>query len=205
MECISIEQKQFLRGSRTFATTTDGHIHCEYRHGASEDTYVIPLRELSPYPTRRKHTAWSAMVAAIAFGAAGIAFIANAIVDNSNEAMAVGTFFGGVCIIVSPICLRKYFNSSHDIVRFPNECGGIDVLLFRNRPSPHAYEAFVTSLQKAITEAKSTTADTHSPTPADQLTVLALLKDQRIITEDEFARMKDAIVGNSEKKGPIGF
>ena len=128
-----------------------------------------------------------------------------AVFAQTTEQVGVGIFYGGLCAIVAVLCARKMVKNRYDITIFQNRFGGASVTLFNDNPDPTTYKEFEAALIKTIQEAKTQHNPMGQKTIAQELKEISALRDQGVLTEDEFSRLKEGLIQSASAQKRIGF
>lgn len=165
--------------------------------------YRIDIAYLSPHPYRVHNIAWKYLY--VALGGLVVSAIMIYIgwfsgLLNSNP----GSYFTTAVIVslASTLILFLLFaHNSYDKVLFKSQIAGIELIELINRyPDKDSFRDFVGKFMVQIKKARAMKKYTPSKFLAAELKELRRLKDETVITEEQYAEGKAIIFGHSAFK-----
>jgi Short C-terminal domain len=202
-EIARLEQKEAFRGARSFVLRDDGTLVAEYRSLGKGSSHTVQLASLDPNPRREQHREVGLLIVFVLFTLAllGTAFGAIAAEDEATRfAYMVAGIPLLVLALVSGVAFRR---KSFDLVIYDSPYTGEGILMCNEKPTREVFGSFIERLQEQVQEHRSTTL--RDGGIADHLRSLAKLRDEGILTEEEFATAKERVISGNDPRGPIGF
>lgn len=176
-------------------------------HGGTTTEFTVPLKVLSDGSTRSRQPGTKSLPALIVFSAMFLPSLAGAIMFDRDTRVMCATF---AVITAVPVLISAFrmWKDSFDIVVFFNRFNGEPVFnLFHAKPNPEEFRAFVGEITKRIKQAglESEKPEDSSSIP-QQIQGFARLRDQGILTQEEFDKIKARLLGSLENEPKrIGF
>jgi len=205
-EIARLNQSEILRGRRSYVLRDDGTLVADYRSLGNERSHTLQIATLDLNPRRARHSEVGLLVVFLLFVLALLS-IAFGAISSTDEDTRIAFIIAGIpLLILTIVCGVAFRKRSFDVVVFDS----IDSPYLENglqmcyqKPTREEFESFITCLQEQIREHQSTTL--REGGIADQLRSLAKLRDEGILTEEEFAAAKERVISANGPRGPIGF
>ncbi len=133
-----------------------------------------------------------------------VAFTAAALLSVFGVLQMVGGLTPAYLLVAIPFAVWYALSKSHYIVY---DCGGPVLLFYKNIPAEDEVTNFLQLMQQQKQDyLRKNYPPTRSENLIEDLQRLAYLKNSGSLTEEEFTRMKAALLeDNTAKKGQIGF
>lgn len=202
MNNISLTQKRFLRGEARYDLTTDQELVVSTRAMNRQSSYRIPLSSLSPKSRKEAHSHFGKKSFAIIFFIVSLLLIVRAISNSKDEMVFMNSIlFSAVSGILSATCLVSWFSSKYNFVIFDSLEGHPSIFLTPDKPNKNEFQSFHKSLSEQISIANDQRKDDSEKSMAKEIAELATLKEQGVLTEEEFSDAKKSILGTKSKFG----
>lgn len=203
---FEFEQSNKMRGFNNKLTLFNG-AHCyQLIHNKHQRKYKfrLSIHFLNPLPVRQHKIAWKWLIAAIPF------FLLSAIMIYAglfSDTFKPSTYFLTILIAVFSallICVLLTIQRSYDKWIFVSDCGKVNLIeLLSNQPDPETFKTFVERLTLQIRKAKLTRNLSQSDLLAGELRELRRLKDETVISNEEYENAK-RLIFNHEGYGSTG-
>lgn len=204
-ELAQLDQSTRLKGKRQYTLRDDGllRVVCAER-GHSQD-FTVEVGYLDPEPIRDKRRATDMLVAMFIFGFFGGMFILAA-VGPGHSAGAVLPMLGVAALFFLPfaLCWMEYVKRSYDVLIFHSPQTGAQIALLNNVPSAPVFTKFLDQLLAAISTHRNKLPSVPKPL-SQELRELAKLREEGVLTEEEFNTSKRNLIEATKNAGPIGF
>jgi len=198
-----LDQTMLFKGRRSFVLHDDGTLTATYRHIGRVQEYTIEVGKLDLNPRRDRHQATSLLIGLLVFlfaivGLAWVAAIAQPETGRREEIFGlIGFFFLPVIL-----CAVESIRQSHDLLVFLSASGEDSVIFFADSPTPDVCRAF---LEKLKTEIQKHRGGHHANEDlAGQIRKLAALRDEGLLSDEEFAKAKHRLIESGLPAQPAG-
>ena len=207
---MKIEQKRIFCGRQSIEILDEEKLRYSEHRLNRHVSYEIELIALDPKTVFMNEKSPGKL--AMAFVTVGVGvWIAVASVNPATWDWYIGGFFAGILVILLGIggwLLWQYQNEkAHGHFVYFRHGGGA-FGLWHNQPNPAVYSRFLEALREAVEKAEKDAdskakADTDSM--AHEVRELAKLRDEGIISEEEYTAGKRRILGMDDPDRHIGF
>ena len=202
---IELKQKAFAKGRRHFALREDGTVTADYRAGFRRSSFELDAALFEPTPIRDRHRAAVMLVAFVVLLLFDLGWFVLGFCEKQSDHRA--GFFGAGFFFVIPmaICLWEYLKQSHNSVIFFSPTTGDSLVMIEAIPSRQDVDTFAKTLSETIFARREKHA---TPTPHDvveRLKELAQMREQSILSEQEFEKLKSQLLNTDGTGKPIGF
>ncbi|MFA9420022.1 MAG: hypothetical protein ACERLB_07705 [Gammaproteobacteria bacterium] len=194
---FELEQASRLRGIYRKLTIFNGN-YCyqevKNRH-ERKYKYRVDLSYLDPRPTRERHIAWKWLYATLGLALLGALLIYSAWFANWIEPSVY--FLACLVIDVSAmlVCLLLFMHNSYDRIIFKSQYGRIKFIELLNRyPDKKTFREFVGRFILQIKQAAKAKGYNQSTFLAQELVELRRLKDETVITQQQYEIAKTFIL-----------
>lgn len=198
-----ITQKKWLHGSRHFELYNDGTLKSCIRFRGNETERILKLQSLDPGVYRVREKALTMQIAGWLF--LNFSILVGLFSIWLNAILAVTVIFMAVSLLPAVLCFVESHRRKFDIIAFRSLDGRDELVLFNKLPNPNEFAVFVDLLSNEVQKFAVQPASSDSLTTS--LMQLATLRDQGILIEDEFQKVKTRLVGEStnDEPRPFGF
>jgi len=206
-EIARLEQRKFSTGKQSFVLHEDGTLSVTLSKGGNRQNFSMPLAGWDPAPLHEKDNAMSSRVA---FGITSVLlFIVVALVvrffDSAESLnLAAGVSFILVLPIFWVLFLVQCFRKRYDILVFRNPATQQTLVLHNNVPNEKEFSSFVETL-KATVKKFQYVPFAQTDTTVAELREFARLRDDGILTNEEFEDAKRKLLANVNSPSKIGF
>jgi len=210
-EIAHLEQRKFSKGKQSFVLNEDGTLHVTTSKGESFQHFSIDLAGWSPDPVHAKNNPiihriflilFAAVLALYVLGGTLFALFALPDMPDTTLPAIIGptVIFGILWLIV----FNQYQLRNYDHLVFSNTTTGAFLVLFNNLPSANEFSAFVETLKATIKKYPKPAFPNAQSTTAD-LREFARLRDDGILTIDEYEEVKRKLLSDIKAPSTIGF
>jgi hypothetical protein len=209
---IELSQKSILKGTRRVALSDDNVASIQVCEGVRKSEFSVPLGVLNPSPARFTRTGLKFLPAVVFLpdrGRRNPPLLLSREDGRSDKPHRRGGLLRlhrcifGFLLIVSSV---KLWNERCDLILFHNRFSGAAVFsLFYGLPDRASYEQFSKELTKRITEANGEADTPMAASIPAQLQAFSKLLDQKILTPEEFERIKNSLLESMTGGKQIGF
>lgn len=192
-----ITQKAFLKGSRRFELADDEDaIRCEYRKGRNLYRFKVELAQLNPSGLEDRHFATSMLVGTLIFGLATIGMLTGIVFSKPwSDGRIIFTLFGILFLLITMMCAFGIACQNYRVFVFPNQASmGESVVFFSDKPDEDQFNRFIEELKERIAKAKLKQPQAKAGI-ASEIRELLKLKDEGVLTEEEFQKAKARLIG----------
>ncbi|MDD2480366.1 MAG: SHOCT domain-containing protein [Victivallaceae bacterium] len=200
-----LNQSSLLKGKRIFALQDDGSLRVTHAEVGKSQEVTIDLSMLDPKPARERGKATAMIVGMAIFGLLVLGFAFAALgPGHTRGAEGPVLCIAGFFALPLLLCWHQYLKQSYDLVIFRNPFSGGQIALLNNRPSPDEFSAFT---EKLVSEINAHRIPVHQPMKSlsDELKDLARLRQDGVLSADEFETAKRNLIASAKDRGPIGF
>ena len=208
MACkLSLHQRQFLRGRRSFELHENGQLHLAGKDGNGETSYVLDLRNLTHKTVLARSSAWIALTFAWLIVAGLVAFAIILMIADRQKVAGTLVLVGFIALILSPLIVglfQRVRRMSYDVTMFYYRNGNHAFSVLNKKPTKEAAQDFIQQLTKEIE--KATPFESKSGDGlADQIGRLDELRSRGVLSDEEFASAKQRLLGMGAEEKRIGF
>jgi hypothetical protein len=201
----TIEQRAFLRGFQKFEIRSDGDLEVLVKRFPAHNQFKFPLWQLNPSFTRLKFVQVPSLIGLVIFGLASFGMIVGMILskDRTNvEALGLPLLAFGA---LTAACFWKFRTLSVNAVVFYFRNGNGRLHLWFEKPDAKTFHAFCETLTKKSEEAwQNRLTDPGQQSLAGEIAALKKLVDSGALSEADFQRAKDKLIGSPDER-KIGF
>jgi len=199
-----LEQQKFGKGKQSFILHEDGVLFVTVSKGGSLQHFSVSLMGWDAEPVHEKNAPkLSRIVHRIVFAMSWIPIVAMFLAPNNNGIIAMFIlfiFFG----IFWAILYSQYLHQSYDVLIFCNRVVGGQLTLHNNVPNEKEFSSFVDILKATIKKFPNIPqGQTH--TTVSELREFARLRDDGILTNEEFEEAKRKLLSNMNSPSSMGF
>lgn len=191
---MELKQSIFLKGSRQLKLMPDDTLRVEIRSDGAVSEFSIPLCTLDPSPMRKKQPP-----SKFVFGFVVCAFLllgsfAAQLFAVSDIRIVLGVL-SFLLMLPFGFSLYRLWRFTYDITVFYDRSSGQAAFtLFTDKPDPSTFREFVSHLTKQIKSADMRDPNGRADSIAAELQSFAKLKEQGILTEEEFKTIKQRLL-----------
>jgi len=194
---FEFEQASKIRGTYRKLTTFNGN-YCyqaiKNRH-KRKYKYRVDLSYLDPHPARERHIAWKWLFATLGLALLGALLIYTTWFANWIEPTVYFLAFLVIDVLATLICLLLFMRNTYDRIIFKSQYGRVKLIELLNRyPDKKTFREFVGRFILQIKQAAKTKAYNQSTFLAQELVELRRLKDETVITEEQYEIAKTSIL-----------
>lgn len=203
---MRITQKKFLKGWRTFELVDDSTLRLEWKLGRQLQERSIDLTGFESNPIHDRHSDIIALIVGILFALPAVFLFASLFWVDQGAIIAIFVFAFALAGI-SGFAIRQYSMRTYDVITFAHAYTGETFSFFVDEPNPTEFKEFVEELKKRIQKLQHTSV----PPPrapqsfSQELQSLAKLRDDGVLSEDEFNIAKKRILGEDSSAPLVGF
>jgi hypothetical protein len=185
---MTLEQTHCGLIRRRFTLLEEG-VLCQERTLLSSHEYTVPYERISRNAFQVRISSRTAFwFLTVLLGLGCLTFVVS-LLDARMDRFPPLAYL----IIAIPFAVRFFVSRQHFI---GYSCGNRLLLFYRDKPSAEELNSFLGHIQRRRRERlKRSFLTTQAPPVADQLEKLARLQTQGSITEDEYRRLKESIIG----------
>ncbi len=202
---FEFEQSNKIRGIYRKMTIFNGN-HCyqsiKNKH-KRKYKYRVDIAFLNPNPVRQQHVAWKWLYAAaialiVSFVLMIVGWFSNLLASSSSVYYSTAVV---VVFSVALIALLLFAHNSYDKVIFKTEFGHVKLIELINKyPDKDEFRKFITRFIVQIRKARARKGFTPSKFLACELREIRRLRDETIVTEEEYQAAKVIIFKHSSFK-----
>lgn len=193
-----LRQTIFLKGKQTFEIVDHETIRVHTRLGYEVREYSILIGDLNPEFTRVRQRSNQWYYASIFFGMILTWISTSAVISKDNTGYAVSLAFGGIFLCLLATALFQHRKNKIDAtVFFSRKGGNASLVLWQNNPNTAEFNAFKDKVIEAISERNRPHMPSWNRSLVDELRELGNLKNEGIISEEEFQIGKRQIFGST--------
>jgi hypothetical protein len=201
-----LKQQQFFKGTREFEFVGDDAVSVRiYERGAINE-YIVKTATLDSHPNHLKGQSRS-LPAYVLFEVFMI-LVGLGASQQPGINWWMGRLFLFVLFVVVPtlIFLPKILREAYDITVFNNRFNGAIALAFyHNKPNLDEFKKFTDELVKRIHKTALEIPAQGEISIAKQIEEFAKLRDNKVIGEEEFQKIKEKLLAKIENDRKIGF
>lgn len=203
-ETLLLEQSIFLKASQRLEICQDGNLEVTFKKAFARRQFKIPLWTVMPHPERIQFRQGGDLIGMIFFGLLSVGLLIPMLVTMDIGMVEVLVVPLVACGVVSARCLWRWKSSSTDILAF-NLRGRGQLHVWFGKPDQESFDRFCETLTRKAEQAWND-RPLEQPTNgfAAELAALKKLKDTGVLDENEFARAKAKLLGDSQERR-IGF
>jgi hypothetical protein len=201
---MELSQSIFLKGKRFVRLLPDDTLRVEVRSDGAISEFSVALRHLDDSPIRIKQPPSKFVLGAVVCSFLFLGtFAAWPFVSDQAGRIVLG-FLSFLLVLPLGFSFYRLWRHTYDVTAFRDRESGQPVFnLFTDEPSHEEFQRFVTTLQKRIGASREFSPG--ASTAADQLQSFARLKEQGILTHEEFATIKKRLLDSvGEERGASG-
>ena len=194
---FEFEQASRLRGTYRKLTIFNGNYCYQAIKNKHERKYKyrVNLSYLDPHPIRERSIAWKWLYATLGLALLGILLIYSAWFANWIEPSIYFLAFLVIEVSATLICLLLFMHNTYDRIIFKSQYGRIKFIELLNRyPDKKSFREFVGRFILQIKQAARKKAYSQSTFLSQELVELRRLKDETVITEQEYEIAKTFIL-----------
>ena len=202
-EIARLEQRKFSKGRQAFALQEDGTLLVTASKGGNIQHFSVSLAGWDPEPAHEKNTPKSSLVML------RIIFILSCmplltIFFVPIKAIAAMLILSAIFFVLLGILRSDYLHRSYDVLVFRNPNTGGQLIFHYNVPNEKEFSEFITKLKDTIKKSPYV-AYGLTPTKTAELREFARLRDDGIITNEEFEEVKRKLLSNINASSSMGF
>lgn len=164
--------------------------------------YRIDLAYLNPRPFRMRHIAWKWLYAALGLTLIGALLIYVTWFANWIEPSNYFLIFLVVEVSATLICLLMFFYKTYDRIIFRSQYGRVKFIeVLNGYPNKKSFRKFIGRFILHINKAKTDKGYSQSDFLAQELVELRRLKDETVISEENYNKAKTLILKNKAFTG----
>jgi len=204
-DIAQLNQSSLLKGKRLFALQDDGVLRVTHAEVGKSQEVAVEISLLDPRPVRERGKAAAMLVGMSVFGLLVLGFTFAAFgPGHTRGAEGPVLCIAGFFALPFLLCWHHYLKQSYDLVIFRNPYSGGQIAFLNNVPTPEEFRSFIDIL---VSEIKANRIAPYQPMKSlsDELRNLAKLKDDGVLTEDEFRVAKQNLINAAKEPGPVGF
>ncbi len=202
----TLEQRPRGKGKHRFELFDDGRVLVRFKRGLEQHETSIELARLERHPQRHQERQGCAFTVFVVFALALVGALAGVVFTSWDSGGRLAFMVAFVPLaIIAWAGWREFVRNSYDILLFVDPITGRNLVLHQGLPDQARFEEFVAKLQKEVAKHSAVTGAGAPRGTADQIRELAKLKDEGILTEEEFKTGKQKILEGQPSGGPIGF
>ncbi len=204
---LEISQSLFMKGARQLRFNTDDMLSVTISQGGHVNEFSVPVGSLSESPSRVKQPASKFLGGVLVFGLITLASLLVAIFTSNTDARVSCAVFTVLFLFPTSVAVFRMWRGTYDLLIFHNRFNGQPVFnIFHDCPTAETCQGFVSELVKRI-KLKGLDAPQADPTSIpSQLQGFARLRDQAILSEEEFQSIKSRLLQSvSDAPGKLGF
>ena len=193
---FEFEQSSKIRGTYRNLTIFNGNYCYQAIKNKHERKYKyrVDLSYLDPRPVRERHIAWKWLYTAIGLALLSILSVYTAWVANWVSPSIYFLIFLVIEVSALLICLLLFTHNTYDRIIFKSQYGRVKLIELLNRyPDKKTFRQFIGRFILQIKQAAKKKAYNQSTFLAQELAELRRLKDETVITEQEYEIAKAAI------------
>ena len=202
-EIARIEQKKFGKGKQAFVLREDGTLLVTLSKGGNLQHFSITLTGWESEPVHEKNVArfsrflLKVIVVLIILSLLGMAFMPIKDLPGMLCMFIVFSFMGFMI-------LSEYLQRSYDILLFRNQLTGGQLMLYNNIPNEKEFSSFVAAL-KTVMKKFPYVMPEHTNTAVADLREFARLRDDGVLTNEEFEEAKRKLLSTINTPSNMGF
>jgi hypothetical protein len=204
---LEISQRLFLRGKRRLRLTTDDVLSVTVSQTGHFNEFSVPVGSLSESPSRVKQPATKFLGGVLVFGLITLTSLLVAVFTSNVETRVSCGVLSVLFLMPTALAVSRMLRGTYDLLVFHNRFNGQPVFnLFHDCPTAEACQSFVSELVKRI-KLKALDVPMADPNSIpNQLQGFARLRDQAILSEEEFQSIKSRLLQSvSDAPGKLGF
>ncbi|MBN2703596.1 MAG: hypothetical protein JXR23_05220 [Pontiellaceae bacterium] len=195
-----LEQNNRLAGRRVFRLKNTGILEAEY-YGRGQSTEIsIEVGRLDLDCVKEKRRSIGMIFGTFVFALLGITFAIPGCSKDTIGFLFVALFFW----LFAFVCWIEFKKQSYDIVIFQDPFSGRKAIFHRQIPNAEEVQEFIDKLCSEIKTKKAEYAKSQQTLP-EQINQLAAMKESGMLTEEEFKKAKEYLIGESNSSGSFGF
>ena len=204
---LEISQRLFMKGARQLRCNTDDTISVTLNENGHVNEFSVSVGLLSESPSRVKQPAGKFLSSVLVFGLIALASFLFAVFTSNSDARATSAIVCFFFLFPTALAVFRMWRGTYDVVIFHNRFNGQPVFnLFHDCPTAETCQGFVSELVKRIKLKALDAPETDPASIPSQLQGFARLRDQAILSEEEFQSIKSRLLRNvSEGPGKLGF
>lgn len=204
---MEIRQSIFLKGNRSVRIMPDDTLSVAVRSGGAVTEYSVPLRALHESPVRTRQPPAQFMLGFVVSSFLLTGALVAQLFASTGEMHALFGFLAFLALLPFGVSIYRFWRYTFDITSFQFRSSGQTAFnLFTDKPDAQTFQQFRDLLIKQIKNAQLHDVDRQSDSVSAQLQSFAKLREQGILTEEEFQNIKTRLLGTlMPPSGPIGF
>lgn len=204
---LEISQRLFLKGARKLRFNADDMLSVTVSQNGHVNEFSVSVALLGESPSRVRQPASKYLAGVLVFGLITLASFLAAVFTSNADARASFGIFSFLFLFPTALAVFRMWRGTYDLLIFYNRFNGQPVFnMFHDCPTSEACQGFVSELVKRI-KLKALDAPLADPTSIpNQLQGFARLRDQAILSEEEFQSIKSRLLQRvSDAPAKLGF
>jgi len=207
-EIARLEQHRFNTAKQVFTLRDDGTLLVTISRGLGNFShYAISLAGWSPEFAHEKNgfAFWRFIPGLVVSFCIPLGVMASALQKN-DAAYASLVFAGCLCLFILfwGFVLLRWLRRSYDVIIFHNPTTGGQLVLHYNVPNEKEFSEFVKKLQDSIKK-HPYVSPAQIPSQTAELREFARLRDEGVITSEEFEETKRKLLSTINTSSTMGF
>jgi hypothetical protein len=204
---LEISQRRFMKGARKLRFTTDDMLSVTINQNGHVNEFSVSVGLLSESPSRVKQPATKFLGGVLVFGLITLVALLVAVFTSNTETRVSCAVLATLFLLPTSLAVSRMLRGTYDLLVFHNRFNGQPVFnMFHDCPTVEACQGFVSELVKRIKLKGLDAAQADPNSIPNQLQGFARLRDQAILSEEEFQSIKSRLLQSvSEAPGKLGF
>jgi len=204
---MELRQSIFLKGSRYVCLMPDNTLSVAIKADGAISEFSVPLRLLDDSPVRTKQPPSKFFLGFTVCAFLLVGLLVAQFYASAFEVRALLGVLGFLVLLPFGFSIYRIWRFTYDITSFYYKSSGqVAVSLFTNKPDIQTFEGFRNHLIKQIKATADSDTQHNSDSIAAQLQSFAKLKEQGIVTDEEFQNIKARLLSTvTSAPGTVGF
>ena len=207
-EIARLEQQKFGKGKQSFVLHEDGTLLVTLSKKGNFQQFSLPVAGWDPEPSHEKNSPWLSRVILKAvlvlicimivtmFGC----MFASVATGHTGAAFVLAVILGGCWVLL----YTQYLLQSYDVLIFRNPATGGQLVLHNNVPNEKEFSSFVEALKATIKKFPYIPLG-ETRTMVTELREYVRLRDEGVLTNEEFEEVKRKLLANVNSSSKMGF
>ena len=204
---VELNQSKFLKGTRKVRLMPDDTLSVAIKANGTISEYSVPLSMLDDSPVRTKQPPSKFIFGAVISGFIFLGLLFAQVFAADIEIHILLGVLAFLALIPFGFSLFQTWRLTYDITTFYYKSSNqIAFTVFTDKPDTETFKTFMATLVKQIKSIQTKDEGHSSDSVAAQLQSFAKLKEQGILTDEEFQSIKTRLIAAvAPPSGPVGF